>query len=77
MRIHRLLASGVSLAGLLGAGCTCHPLFHKSPPPAVVSSSPVCCTPGAPGYPEPVPPVAGAVPPYAPPPAANINGIPR
>ncbi len=76
MKAYRLLAGTVSAAALLAAGCTCHP-FHRSAPAAVVSSSPVCCTPPAPGCAEGVPPAPVPVPTYAPPPAANIGGPPR
>ncbi len=74
MKAHQFLTGAVCATALLAAGCTC---FHRSPPAAVVSSSPVCCTPPGPGCAEPVPGAPVPVAPYAPPPPANIGGIPR
>jgi len=73
MTARHLFAGAVSAGVLLVAGCASHPLCHRTPPPAVVSSSPVCSVPTAPACPDPQVPLPGSGAPYAPPPPANIG----
>jgi hypothetical protein len=62
--ITRQVCAGLALAALVFTSGCCTPLCRRPvPAPAVVSSSPVCCPPGAPapveaapGTPAPVPP---------------------
>lgn len=73
--ITRHVGAGLALAAVAWASGCCHPFARRT---AVVSSSPICCTPGGPGpgetavaipAPVPAPPVQSF---SAPPPGATV-----